>query len=81
MTRKWHKKGRKLKGFLPFFILQFYTEGVMKMSINEYIKSTESLSLMPYMTIFLAIIQLAKDGYINYDGERIYKVNDPRVQS
>jgi hypothetical protein len=51
------------------------------MSINEYIKSTESLSLMPYMTIFLAIIQLAKDGYINYDGERIYKVNDPRVQS
>lgn len=51
------------------------------MSINEYIKSTEVLSKMPYITVFLAIIQLSKDGYINYDGERIYKVDDPRVQS
>ena len=34
------------------------------MSIEEYIKSKEKFSLMPFATIYTAIIELINDGYI-----------------
>lgn len=35
------------------------------MTIEEYIKSKPKFHLMPYMTIYVAITELIKDGFIN----------------
>lgn len=37
------------------------------MSIREYINSKEELKLMPFMTVYRTILELIKDGYIDYD--------------
>lgn len=34
------------------------------MTIEEYIKSKEKFSLMPFVTIYTAIMELINDGYI-----------------
>ena len=34
------------------------------MTVDEYIKSKEKFSLMPFVTIYTAIIELINDGYI-----------------
>ena len=34
------------------------------MSVEEYIKSKEKFSLMPFATIYTAIMELINDGYI-----------------
>lgn len=34
------------------------------MTIEEYIKSKEKFHLMPFVTIYTAIMQLINDGYI-----------------
>ena len=34
------------------------------MTIEEYIKSKEKFRLMPFVTIYTAIMELIKDGYI-----------------
>lgn len=35
------------------------------MAIEEYIKSKEKFSLMPFVTIYTAIMELINDGYID----------------
>ena len=34
------------------------------MTVEEYIKSKEKFNLMPFVTIYTAIIELINDGYI-----------------
>lgn len=34
------------------------------MTVEEYIKSKEKFSLMPFVTIYTAIMELINDGYI-----------------
>ena len=34
------------------------------MNISEYINNNEILSAFPYMTVYMTIMQLVKDGYI-----------------
>lgn len=41
------------------------------MNITEYIKSKEEFELMPFMTVYLTIIELIKDGYLEYDGKEL----------
>ena len=38
------------------------------MTIDEYIKSKEKFHLMPFVTIYTAIMELTNDGYIRRDG-------------
>lgn len=35
------------------------------MSIEEYIKSKEKFSLMPFSTVYAVIVELISDGYID----------------
>ena len=37
------------------------------MNVTEYIKSKKEFELMPFMTVYLTILELIKDGYINFD--------------
>ena len=37
------------------------------MTIEEYIKSKEKFHLMPFVTIYTAIMELINDGYIEQD--------------
>ena len=37
------------------------------MTIEEYIKSKEKFYLMPFVTIYTAIVELINDGYIEQD--------------
>lgn len=37
------------------------------MTIEEYIKSKEKFKLMPFVTIYTAIMELINDGYIEQD--------------
>ena len=37
------------------------------MTIEEYIKSKEKFHLMPFVTIYTAIMELVNDGYIEQD--------------
>ena len=37
------------------------------MTVEEYIKSKEKFYLMPFVTIYAAIIELINDGYIEQD--------------
>ena len=37
------------------------------MTIEEYIKSKEKFNLMPFVTIYTAIMELINDGYIEQD--------------
>ena len=41
------------------------------MSISEYIKSKKEFDLMPFMTVYLTITELIKDGYLEYDGKEL----------
>lgn len=43
------------------------------MNISEYIKSKKEFDLMPFMTVYLTIIELVKDGYLEYDKEGLKK--------
>ncbi len=47
------------------------------MSITEYINSKKSLELMPFMTVYLTIMELVKDGYIRVDDDmKMVKINE-----
>ena len=48
---------------------------LIKLNISEYIKSKKEFDLMPFMTVYLTIIELVKDGYLKYDGEGLKKHN------
>ena len=37
------------------------------MTVDEYIKSKEKFHLMPFVTIYTAIMELINDGYIEQD--------------
>ena len=37
------------------------------MGISDYIKSKKEFSLMPFMTVYLTITELIKDGYLKFD--------------
>lgn len=47
------------------------------MSVEEYIKSKEKFRLMPFVTIYVAIMELINDGYI--DETAFEKVGGPDV--
>ena len=47
------------------------------MTIEEYIKSKEKFRLMPFVTIYTAIMELINDGYI--DQTSFEKAGDPDV--
>ena len=47
------------------------------MTIEEYIKSKEKFHLMPFVTIYTAIMELINDGYI--DQTAFEKAGDPNV--
>ena len=54
-------------------MLYFSHKGVDFMGISEYIKSKKEFNLMPFMTVYLTIIELVKDGYLKpdaFDGEK-----------
>lgn len=42
------------------------------MGITAYIKSKKEFELMPFMTVYLTIIELMKDGYLPED---VFKKN------
>lgn len=48
------------------------------MSVEEYIKSKEKFSLMPFATIYAAIMELINDGYI--DQEAFERAGDSNVE-
>lgn len=37
------------------------------MGISEYIKGKKEFDLMPFMTVYLTIVELVKDGYLKPD--------------
>ena len=47
------------------------------MTVEEYIKSKEKFNLMPFVTIYTAIMELINDGYI--EQEAFEKASDSDV--
>ena len=47
-----------------FFVILMSRNGGDFLTIEEYIKSKPKFHLMPYMTIYTAITELIKDGFI-----------------
>ena len=45
-------------------MLSVETEAIF-LTIEEYIKSKDKFNLMPFVTIYTAIMELINDGYIN----------------
>ena len=45
-------------------MLVLETEAIF-LTVDEYIKSKEKFSLMPFVTIYAAIMELINDGYID----------------
>ena len=37
------------------------------MGISDYIKNKKEFNLMPFMTVYLTIVELIKDGYLSAD--------------
>ena len=55
---------RHCKG--TFFMLYFSHKGVDYMSnISDYIKSNKKLKSLDFLTVYLTIVELVKDGQIN----------------
>ena len=55
------------------------------MTIEEYIKSKEKFNLMPFVTIYTAILELINDGIIEEsvferDGESDVETSEPESQ-
>ena len=55
------------------------------MTIEEYIKSKEKFHLMPFVTIYTAIMELIKDGFIDEkafekDGGENVAVSQPKPE-
>ena len=48
-------------------MLLFTHKGVDFMGISEYIKSKKEFELMPFMAVYMTIIELVKDGYLEPD--------------
>ena len=46
------------------------------MTIEEYIKSKEKFHLMPFVTIYTAIMELINDGYIEQNAFEIVGGSD-----
>lgn len=46
------------------FYYDFFRNGGDFLTIEEYIKSKEKFRLMPFVTIYTAIMELINDGYI-----------------
>ena len=54
-----------MKSFLSFFMLYLNHKGVDFMSdISTYIKSNKKLKSLDFLTVYLTIIELVKDGKI-----------------
>ena len=52
------------------------------MTIEEYIKSKEKFHLMPFVTIYTAIMELIDDGYMRRDGRGMrdgYSLDDGKA--
>lgn len=47
-----------------YFFVIIVLKGGDKVNINDYIKKNEILSAFPYMTVYMTILELVKDGYI-----------------
>lgn len=47
-----------------FFVMLSAEKGGDFLTIEEYIKSKEKFHLMPFVTIYTAIMELINDGYI-----------------
>lgn len=43
------------------------------MGISDYIKSKKEFDLMPFMTVYLTITELIKDGYLKIDDFMVEK--------
>ena len=57
-----------MKNFLSFFMLLFSHKGVDYMSnISDYIKSNKKLKTLDFLTVYLTIIELVKDGKIELE--------------
>ena len=50
-----------------FFVMLSAGKGGDFLTIEEYIKSKEKFYLMPFVTIYTAIMELINDGYIEQD--------------
>lgn len=48
-----------------FFYYDHYRNGGDFLTVEEYIKSKEKFRLMPFVTIYTAIMELINDGYID----------------
>lgn len=68
MSLNWHSY------FIVRVLFLCYDLGIKElipMNITEYIKSKKEFELMPFMTVYLTIIELIKDGYLEYDGKEL----------
>ena len=50
-----------------FFVMLSAEKEAIFLTIEEYIKSKEKFHLMPFVTIYTAIMELINDGYIEQD--------------
>jgi hypothetical protein len=49
------------------FCYSIITKGDDFMGITKYIKSKKVFDLMPFMTVYLTIVELMRDGYLQSD--------------
>ena len=52
---------------MPFLCYYLGIKELIVLNISEYIKSKEEFALMPFMTVYLTITELIKDGYLKFD--------------
>ena len=48
-----------------FFVMLSSEKEAIFLTVDEYIKSKEKFHLMPFVTIYTAIMELINDGYID----------------
>ena len=48
-----------------FFVMLIAEKEAIFLTVEEYIKSKEKFHLMPFVTIYTAIMELINDGYID----------------
>lgn len=51
------------------------------MNVAEYIHGKKALELMPFMTVYQTILELAKDGYVKLDDNWELVKIDGKIQS
>ena len=62
-----------------FFCYSEDRNGVIYLTIEEYIKNNPKFYLMPYMTIYTTITELIKDGFIKENS--FFKSGDFNVEN